>query len=142
MPEQPRNMPEQEHSIKARSHALFVDETPVVSAGATKPFDVYLRETPAHPLSPGIKAIFWVLGFIVAALFLAAIWRVSHRHTDRRPDDQPLAETAVLTRPGDAGPSAIRRRGDRPARTASDTAVPPVSSLSVLRRGATDREQG
>src|SRR4051794_35005752 len=132
MPSQPRNMPEQEHSIKARSHELFVDETPVVSEGATKPFDVYLRETPAYPLSPGIKAIFWVLGFIVAALFLAAIWRVSHRHDDRRPDDQPPAETTVLTRPGNAGPSAIRMRGDRPTRPLFHHDGPPVSSLSVL----------
>ena len=83
MPSHPRNMPEQEHSIKARSHELFVEDAPANPAGATKPFQVYLRETPAYPLSPGIRAIFWVVGIIVGALFLMAIWRVTHRQAVR-----------------------------------------------------------
>jgi hypothetical protein len=100
MPSHPRNMPEQEHSIKARSHALFVEEDPVAPAVATKPFEVYLRETPALPLSPGTKAVFWVLGIIVAALFLAALWRISNRHAgrpsaDKSPEEVP-AKTAML----------------------------------------------
>jgi hypothetical protein len=83
-------MPEQEHSIKERSHALFVEEELVATPVPTKPFEVYLRETPARPLSPGVKAIFWVLGIIVGVLFLLALWRLSHHHT-RRP---PAAEEA------------------------------------------------
>lgn len=83
MPSPPRNIPEQEHSIKARSHELFVEDAPLNPAGATKPFSVYLRETPAHPLSPWIRALFWVIGIVVGALFLMAIWRVSHRQAAR-----------------------------------------------------------
>ena len=52
MPSHPRNMPEQEHSIKERSHELFVEPTQGAAPRTTKPFPVYLRETPAQPLSP------------------------------------------------------------------------------------------
>ena len=99
MPSQPRNMPEQEHSIKVRSNELYVEDTPVVPARATKPFPVYLRETPARPLSPGIKAIFWVLGIIVAVLFLAAIWRVAHRQVPKRPGRQARRQGRRDARP-------------------------------------------
>jgi hypothetical protein len=99
MPSQPRNMPEQEHSIKARSHELFVDDTPVGADRATKPFPVYLRETPAQPLSAVIKAMFWLLGIIVALLFLAAVWRVAHRHMPTPAAGKSDAK-AVMTLPG------------------------------------------
>ena len=83
MPSRPRNIPEQDQSIKARSSELFVDDAPVDLTRATKPFRVYLRETPARPLSIGIKALFWVLGIVVGVLFLIAIWRVAHGHGAR-----------------------------------------------------------
>jgi hypothetical protein len=89
-------MPEQEHSIKARSHELYVEETPVVPAAVTKPFKVYLQETPAQPISPGIRALFWVMGVVVGLLFLVAIWRVSHRHGGRPPAGAAPTRTAML----------------------------------------------
>lgn len=79
MPSQPRNMPEQEHSIKVRSNELFIPDAPTETR-VTRPFPDYLRETPAQPLSAGIKAIIWILGTIVALLFVTALWRVVHRH--------------------------------------------------------------
>ena len=96
MPSQRRNMPEQEHSIKERSHALFVEEDLVATPVPTKPFKVYLRETPARPFSPGVKAIFWVLGIIVGLLFLLSLWRLSHHHTRRLPaaEEAPTAGEA------------------------------------------------
>jgi len=100
MPSHPRNMPEQEHSIKERSHELFVEDAPANPAGATKPFKAYLRETPAHPLSPGIRALFWVIGIIVGALLLMAIWRVSHRQA-ARPRTGAAPVKAAMT--GDVG---------------------------------------
>src|SRR5262249_46970570 len=75
MPSHPRNMPEQEHSIKARSHELFVDPTQDAAPRTTKPFPVYLRETPAQPLSPLAIWVLWILGIVVTVLFLAALWR-------------------------------------------------------------------
>jgi len=90
-----RNMPEQEQSIKARSHELFVDETPVVSARSGKPFKAYLRETPAQPVSRGVQALLWAIGLIVGALFLLALWRVSHRHHGKTPRDQAPADSAI-----------------------------------------------
>lgn len=97
MPSHPRNMPEQEHSIKVRSHELFVE--PVLPADGikpTKPFPVYLRETPAQPLSPLTKAVFWILGIIVAGLFAAAIWRISHRQKANVPANRRAAKTAMI----------------------------------------------
>ncbi len=96
MPSQRRNMPEQEHSIKARSHELFVEETPIGPARATRPFRDYLRETPALPLSGGIKAIFWVVGIIVGVLFLLAIWRASNRLGGKPPAAKAPAQTVML----------------------------------------------
>ena len=95
MASQPRNTPEQEHSIKARSHELFVDDTPVAQQ-VTKPFPVYLRETPAQPLSAGVKALFWVLGVVVAVLFLAALWRVAHRHGHKPSAARADARTVMI----------------------------------------------
>jgi hypothetical protein len=95
MPSHPRNMPEQEHSIKERSHELFVEDTPVPEA-ATKPFKVYLHETPAQPLSLGFKALIWVLGVIVGVLFLLALWRIAHRHQARPPTRSAPAETVTV----------------------------------------------
>jgi len=85
MPSHPRNMPEQEHSIKARAHELFVEEVPVAPPAVTKPFKVYLRETPAYPVSPAIKVTLWIVGLLVAGLFVSALWRVSHRPGGRPP---------------------------------------------------------
>jgi hypothetical protein len=99
MTSQPRNMPEQEHSIKVRSNELYVEDTPESAPRATKPFPVYLRETPAQPLSSGTKAIFWTLGFIVALLFLAAIWRVVHRHAPKRPAGETEVKTVRIATP-------------------------------------------
>ena len=95
MPSHRRNMPEQEHSIKERAHELFVEPPrPEVGAQPTKPFPAYLRETPAKPLSPLTKTLFWIVGIIVAVLFLAALWRITHRRGDapRRKPDRPPAE--------------------------------------------------
>jgi hypothetical protein len=85
MAAQRRNMPEQEHSIKVRSHELFVEETPVGPAKATKPFKVFLKETPARPLSAGFRALLWALGITVGLLFLLALWRLAQRHQTRIP---------------------------------------------------------
>ena len=59
---------------------------------------MYLRETPAEPLSPTTKAILWIVGIIVAMLFLAALWKVSHpRRTKARTKiAEPVAKTAML----------------------------------------------
>jgi hypothetical protein len=100
MPAQPRNMPEQERSIKARSHALFVEPVqPAEESKPTKPFPVYLRETPAQPFSPLTLVIFWILGIVVTGLFLAAIWRVSHLQRSKVPARRRPAKS-VMVHPG------------------------------------------
>jgi hypothetical protein len=109
MPAHPRNTPEQEHSIKARSHELFVEPSQAASPRRTKPFLDYLRRTPAQPLSPLAITVLWILGILVTVLFLAALWRITHR---RRavPRPQP-ARTSVK----DATPDD-HRRSDRSGR--------------------------
>ncbi len=65
-------------------------------AKPTKPFPVYLRETPAQPFSPLTKAVFLVLGVIVAALFLAALWRISQSKRPKVQPSQPPEKAAML----------------------------------------------
>ena len=63
-----QNMSEQEISIKAREHELYVPDTDT-NAKPVKPFAVYLRETPAEPLSATTKAILWMVGTVVGSPF-------------------------------------------------------------------------
>lgn len=109
MPSQPRDMPEQEHSIKARSHELFVEETPIGPGRASKPFKEFLRNTPAQPLSGGIKAIFWAVGIIVGVLFLVALWRASHRQGGGAPAARAPGQTVMLRDPPRSRPLASPR---------------------------------
>jgi len=90
MPFDSRNLPEQEHSIKARSHELFVEPSHAGTGKPAKPFPVYLRETPADPMSAPTKILLWFAAIIVGILFLAAIWRVVTRNTLKQ---QPGATT-------------------------------------------------
>ena len=85
-----RNTPEQERSIKDRGNELFVEpEVRVPERPPVKPFEVYLRETPAEPMSTGAKVLLWVVGVVVLLLFVAALWRIQ-----RRPRARPRAEAA------------------------------------------------
>jgi hypothetical protein len=84
MPSESGNLPEQEISIKARAHELFVGSEPAGVAPPVKPFPVYLRETPAVPISGTIKAVLWMVGIIVALLFIAAVWRLMVRQGGRQ----------------------------------------------------------
>lgn len=109
MPSHPRNMPEQEHSIRVRSDELFVEDAPLAPTGSTKPFALYLRETPARPLSAALKALLWAIGIVVGVLLLLAIWRVSHHQGGRPKSGEPKA--------GAEATAAIRPdRADRPGR--------------------------
>jgi hypothetical protein len=78
-----QNMSDQDISIKAREAEVYLNPLSEADSKPVKPFPVYLRETPAEPLSPTTKAILWMVGIIVGLLFLAAVWRVSHGHLTR-----------------------------------------------------------
>jgi hypothetical protein len=91
-----QNMSEQEISMKAREHELYVPNSDT-NAKPVKPFAVYLRETPAEPLSPTTKAILWTVGTVVALLFLAACWRVTMKHAPAsRTGKTPATENAAM----------------------------------------------
>lgn len=81
MPAESRNLHEQERSIKAREHELFVK--PLDDGLARKPFLEYLRETPAEPLSTTTKTVLWIVAVLVVVVFLGAIWRAIHHSTAR-----------------------------------------------------------
>jgi hypothetical protein len=89
-----RSMPEQELSIKEREQELFVDplETPT-SESRVKPFPIYLRETPAVPMSSGVKLILWIVGISVVLIFCVAIWRARR---PPRPLQAPGAPKAAM----------------------------------------------
>jgi hypothetical protein len=95
-----QNMSEQEISIKAREHELYVSDADP-NAKTVKPFAVYLRETPAEPLSLTTKAILWTVGTAVAVLFLAACWRAAMHHAPASQvrKTRPAAKTAMLLSP-------------------------------------------
>lgn len=82
-----RDVPrEQDQSIKDRKRLLYEDDDlPVSSAPtvASKPFSVYLNETPAAPLSGGIKAALWAVGIVVGLLLAGAAWK------SQRPKEKP-----------------------------------------------------
>jgi hypothetical protein len=101
MPSDSRNLPEQEQSIKARSHELFVDHAPAESGRGSKAFLEYLRETPAEPLSTPTKVLLWLAAIIVSILFVAAIWRVTRRSV---PKQQPPRATATSLQNARSGP--------------------------------------
>jgi hypothetical protein len=98
MPTHSGNLPEQERSIKSRAHELFVKPQPDSAARPTKPFPVYLKETPAFPMSSTVKAMLFFAAIIVGLLFLAAVWKLSIRHGPRRQD--PPRSEAVKTSDG------------------------------------------
>ena len=79
MPSDSRNLPEQEISIKSRAHEVFAKSEPAGPRRPTKPFPVYLRETPASPMSAAVKAGLWFTAIIVGLLFLAAVWKLTVR---------------------------------------------------------------
>jgi hypothetical protein len=94
-----QNMSEQDISIKAREHELYVPALP--EAAPVKPFPVYLRETPGEPLSPATKFILAIAGIVVAVLFVAAVWRVTHPRATKPKTGaaRSAAKTALLADP-------------------------------------------
>jgi hypothetical protein len=99
MPADSRNLHEQERSIKAREHELYVKPLSPDGEQLRRPFPEYLRETPAEPLSAAIKTVLCIAGILVAIVFLAAIWRVIHRSSARsrnRPVPPAVQSAAVV----------------------------------------------
>jgi hypothetical protein len=92
-----QNMSEQEISMKAREHELYVRHLPESDGKVVKPFEVYLKETPAVPFSSATKGILVVVSIIVGLLFLGAIWRAAthHSQTPARTKKVPSAATAL-----------------------------------------------
>jgi hypothetical protein len=101
MPPESANLHEQEQSIKERAGELYVEPPRPTASKSVKPFPVYLRETPAEPFSTSVKVTLWIVGVIVALLFLAALWRVSLRHgpKQRTRAPEPAESTASLHAP-------------------------------------------
>src|SRR6476620_11448681 len=102
MPPESRNVSEQEHSIKARAGELFVEPPRPESGKPVKPFPVYLRETPAVPLSTATQIVLWIVGVIVAVLFSAAIWRATHRPAAAPANPAPSTAEPTSMRPAPA----------------------------------------
>ena len=83
---------EQEQSIKDRKKLIYDDDPTALPTGPVaerKPFKIYLRETPAQPLSTGLKAALWAAGIAVVLLLAGAIWKAS------RPKPKPSPRTGA-----------------------------------------------
>jgi hypothetical protein len=96
-----QNMSEQEISIKAREHELYVRPVSEADSKPVKPFEVYLRETPAEPLSPATKGVLAIVSIIVGLLFLGALWRATTHHPRayRTRKAGPTVKAALLQAP-------------------------------------------
>ncbi|WP_165070733.1 hypothetical protein [Paludisphaera rhizosphaerae] len=115
-----REQPGQEISIKRRGHDLFIDETAPSTTGPSRPFSEFLRDTPAKPLSAGVKAALWAVSIVAAMLFAAALWRLVNRPT-----------------PKPSAPRKARTKSTTPKKTDADhSAPPPIARFSTL----TDQE--
>jgi hypothetical protein len=85
--------PEQEVSIRQREHELFRSQDDSTSP-TTRPFVEYLRETPPAPLPTWVLAVLWASAFVVALLFVAALWRSVHRAKARAPRKPPTTSSS------------------------------------------------
>lgn len=87
---------EQEQSIKERKRLLFDDDPQIDtrSEGDRKPFALYLREVPAAPLSPLIKAALWGAGLLVALLLGAAAYKMSQPR-EKAASTKPRADASI-----------------------------------------------
>lgn len=86
-----------DQSIKARKFQLF--ETEKSSAGTVKArtFAEYVKDSPAAPMSRGVKAALCAVAVIVALLFLAAIFGGRSRGSKPRQTENPnLAPVVVM----------------------------------------------
>jgi hypothetical protein len=106
MPSESSDTHEQEHSIKAREKELYVRQREPGVFQPTKPFETYLRETPAQPLSTFTKVVLWFVGIVVVVLLFAALWRISDRYGPvRRPRNSPQpAVTKAISEDADPSP--------------------------------------
>lgn len=94
-PETPKRRESEEQSIKARKKELFDEQVREVSvSGPRKPPSVYLQQTPALPLSTGVKTTLWIVGVIVVLLFLAALMTRGAR--PRRPRTAAVHRTLAI----------------------------------------------
>jgi hypothetical protein len=121
-----RDEPEQEISIRRREHELFRSHAEELPEGPTRTFAEYLRDTPAPPLSPGVKAVLWILASVVALLFAAALWRSINRTNARapkNPEPAPGASASLTPRPG-----AVAARSPQPGRPARLPSSPNLES--------------
>lgn len=103
-----RDQAEQEVSIRRRGHELFVDDD-VARAGPSRPFSDFLRETPAAPLSSGVKAALWAVAIVAALLFAAALWRLINRPTPTAPRRARPRASAKAAAPIPATPTVAGR---------------------------------
>ena len=90
---------EQEQQIKERKRLLYdADDTPAFGSADRKPFSVYLRETPAAPLSGGVKAALWGTAILVALLLAGALMKSMQgkapKSTKKRAEVRPASISA------------------------------------------------
>ena len=118
MPSERQNMSEQDISIKAREHELYVPALP--DAPPVKPFPVYLRETPGEPLSPATKFVLGIVGIVVAVLFFAAVWRAAHPRATKPKTRaaRSATKTAVIVDPHAPTRASLSGSHSPPDRTA------------------------
>jgi hypothetical protein len=93
---------EQEQSIKDRKKLIYDDDPKPISATVGKPFALYLRETPAEPLSGLMKAALWAAGVVVILLLAGALWKTTQPKAKAAPSQKTGAAPAQVVGARDA----------------------------------------
>jgi hypothetical protein len=92
---------EQEQSIRERKQLLFEEDDlpsrPIDAPEPVRPFNEYLRTTPAAPLSGLAKALLWGVGVVVVLLLVAALFKTGNRSA-KAPPPRGAAARVVPTR--------------------------------------------
>ena len=97
---------EQEQTIKSRKQLLFDEDDPGSRAAPTelqgssrrRTFAEYVRETPAAPLSGGVKAALWGVGALVALLLVLTVLRVQGGPRNQGPRRADVAPAVAIER--------------------------------------------
>ena len=92
---------EQDQSIKDRKRLLYEDDAPLASSvkPQSKPFALYLRETPAAPLALWVRAALWAAGLVVAMLLVGAVMKsMRAKETPKRKAERASTSSSVKVR--------------------------------------------
>ena len=112
----------QEQSIKARKNELFEEERED-PGGPRRPFRAYLQDTPATPMSVGVKASLWGTGAVVGLLFVGAI-AGGHETRATAPTGSVIPSTSQPVAKTAPAPAVVPKEEKKDEKTVANASKP------------------